>query len=78
VDYFQRPVKIEQFIDDPYYLGQTLRNDIYPKIKQRLIDLFDGEYAKVPRGGCIALDSIVYEEDSNCDVPRSDKSYKND
>jgi hypothetical protein len=51
--YFERPVKIKQFIEDPYYLGNTLGNDIYPKVKESLIELFDGNYFEVLLGGAI-------------------------
>lgn len=52
-EYFERPVKIKQFIEDPYYLGQTLGSGIYPKVKESLIELFDGNYFEVVLGGAI-------------------------
>lgn len=41
-DFKEVPVSIEQFISDPYYLGQTNRNGqaVYPYWRQMLKDLF--------------------------------------
>lgn len=52
-DYIEQPVRIEQFINDPYYLGKTLRGNIYPKLIDDLIDLFSGEYSEVLLAGSI-------------------------
>ena len=45
--YLQTPVGIQQFIEDDYYLGRVLRNNLFPRLKEDLIELFAGEYSEV-------------------------------
>jgi len=53
-DYLRTPVKIEQFIDDPYYMGGVLQGgNLFPQVRQDLIDLFDGEWSEVVLAGAI-------------------------
>lgn len=52
-DYIYPPVKIEQFINDPYFLGKILRNNVFPKVIDDLTDLFDGDYSEVLLAGSI-------------------------
>lgn len=42
-DFKEMPVSIEQFISDPYYLGETTKNGamVYPFWKQTLTDIFN-------------------------------------
>ena len=37
--YRWKPVSVEQFIDDPYYLGQSTQT-LYPGVRQAIVDLF--------------------------------------
>ncbi len=52
--YHTRPVSMRQFIEDPYYLGESC-STIYPQIKQDLIDLFDRPYRECVITGSIGI-----------------------
>lgn len=39
--YKHTPVSMEEFLDDPYYLGETTKT-LYPRLRKDLIDLFSG------------------------------------
>jgi hypothetical protein len=58
-DYLRMPVRIEQFVEDPKYLGSVLRGNIYPKILDDLIELFDGNYSEVLLGGSIGWGKTI-------------------
>jgi intein/homing endonuclease len=58
VEYKRTPVSMEQFVKDPYYLGNTCEN-IYPVLMKDLEDLFSGGYHEAVWTGCIDLDSLV-------------------
>jgi hypothetical protein len=45
VEYLWPPVKVEQFADEPHYLGRILRGNIFPKILESPVELFDGSYS---------------------------------
>jgi hypothetical protein len=50
---YQRPlVPIQQFIEDPYYLGDSMMT-LYPALKQDIIDLFAAPYREVVLTGSI-------------------------
>jgi len=53
VDYFWRPVDMRTFVEDPKYLGSVLRGNIYGKVLDDLIELFDGDYSEVLLTGAI-------------------------
>jgi len=38
--WLRKPVSVEQFLDDPYYMGGTSQT-LYPRIKQDLIEMFE-------------------------------------
>ncbi|MEW6613924.1 MAG: hypothetical protein AB1401_00410 [Thermodesulfobacteriota bacterium] len=52
IKYIERPVDIETFVTEPYYLG-THGVDLYPKLKDDLIELFEGKYNIVILSGSI-------------------------
>lgn len=51
-EYKTPPVDIRTFIKDPYYLGHTCDN-IYPKLEEDLVELFDGNYIEAIWTGAI-------------------------
>jgi hypothetical protein len=62
LDYLYPPVKIQQFIEDPYYLGSILHCNIFPKLMDDLIELFDGSYSEVLLMGAIGWGKSVMAE----------------
>ena len=68
--YHTKPVSMEQFIEDPYYLGESCTT-IYPEVKRDLISLFDRPYREAVFTGSIgfgktysssiAICRIIYE-----------------
>lgn len=52
--YHTTPVSMEQFIEDPYYLGESCET-LYPQLRQDLIDLFDYPYREVVLTGGIGV-----------------------
>jgi hypothetical protein len=52
VEYKTPPVDIETFVKDPYYLGHSCDN-IYPKLLEDLIELFDGGYQEMVLTGSV-------------------------
>ena len=52
--YHTIPVTMEQFIDDPYFLGESC-STIYPAIKEDLIDMFERPYREVILTGSIGV-----------------------
>jgi hypothetical protein len=52
--YHTLPVTMEQFIDDPYFLGESC-STIYPAIKEDLIDMFERPYREVILTGSIGV-----------------------
>jgi hypothetical protein len=52
-NYEREPVSISTFIREPYYLGTLLRGNIFPKIEDDLVELFEGEYSEVLLKGAI-------------------------
>ena len=56
---YARPlVSIEQFVRDPYYLGETCSN-LYPVLMEDLKEVFRGGYREVVLTGCIELNAII-------------------
>lgn len=51
-EYKQQPVSIEQFVRDPYFLGNTCEN-IYPQLLKDLNELFSGGYQEAIFTGSI-------------------------
>jgi len=68
--YHTQPVSMEQFLEDPYYLGESC-STLYPELRKDLIDLFDYPYREVVLTGgigvgktfvlSIALCRVLYE-----------------
>lgn len=52
VSYRVRPVSIETFIEDEFYLGPVIKT-IYPKWKEEIKNIFNGSYEEVILGGSI-------------------------
>ena len=52
--YHTLPVTMEQFIDDPYFLGESC-STIYPAIKEDLINMFERPYREVILTGSIGV-----------------------
>lgn len=68
--YHTEPVSMEQFLDDPYYLGESC-DTLYPELRKDLIELFSRPHrefvttgsigAGKTHGGSIAICRILYE-----------------
>jgi len=56
-----RPVDIETFVMDPYYLGKTC-DVLYPKLKEDMKELFSGNYGEAVLTGCVDLDASIVAE----------------
>jgi len=53
--YKRKPVSMEQFLDDDYYLGRTTQN-LYPELRKNLIEIVDnGPYRQVILTGAIGF-----------------------
>lgn len=61
-DYLWPPVSVEQFVQDKRYLGNILHGNIYPKILEDLIELFEGQYTEVLLTGSIGWGKSVFAE----------------
>jgi hypothetical protein len=53
IDYRETPVGIREFVNHPYFLGQSLGSALFPVILDDLEELFDGEYSEVLLAGGI-------------------------
>jgi hypothetical protein len=53
VDYEREPVSVRRFIYDPEYLGQSLKDHIWPALVDDLVEIFEGDYSEVVLGGGI-------------------------
>jgi hypothetical protein len=62
IDYLWQPVGILQFIEDPEYLGKILHGNIFPKIRDDLVDLFGGNYSEVLLMGALGWGKSVFAE----------------
>jgi len=68
VDWVERPVDMETFLRDPYYLG--ILDSLYPRLVDDLLELFDpgNEYylvllsGSIGWGKCLAGDSLVWTD----------------
>lgn len=64
--YREVPVSMEQFLDDPYYLGEACAS-IYPAIREDMIQLFERPYREflstggIGVGKCVSGDSEIYD-----------------
>jgi hypothetical protein len=52
VDYRVRPVSVDRFLHDEYYIGHIGRT-LYPQLKKDLEELFEGDYHEGALGGSI-------------------------
>lgn len=59
VEYVRRPVDIETFLSDPYYLGET-GSSLWPRLRQDMIELFEGDYHEAILGGCVGVGARVF------------------
>jgi hypothetical protein len=60
VDYAEKPVDMETFLREDYYLG--IMDHLYPKIADDLIELFSGDYYLVLMGGAIGYGKSTFAE----------------
>lgn len=51
-EYKKRPVNIETFLTDPYFLGES-GNSLWPRLRADMIELFEGDYYEGALGGAI-------------------------
>lgn len=61
------PVDIETFVKDPYYLGLTCEN-IYPKLLDDLVELFEGGYSEAVLTGSIGWGKTFYASIGVCRI----------
>jgi hypothetical protein len=66
LDYLWEPASVRQFIEDDYYLGKMLRGNIFPKILDDLVDLFQGRYSEALLMGAIGWGKSVFAEVGIC------------
>ena len=65
-EYIRKPVDIETFVKDPYYLGKT-SDMLYPKLMGDMVELFSGGYGEcimtgsIGFGKCLGLNSFFTE-----------------
>lgn len=52
IEYEEEPVSPRQFFTDPYYIGDVAQN-IYPQVREDLIEIFEGGYHEVILGGSL-------------------------
>jgi len=52
--YHTQPVTMEQFIEDPYYLGESC-STLYPELRKDMIDLFEFPYREFVTTGAIGV-----------------------
>lgn len=65
VEYKHRPVDIETFVKDDYFLGKTCDN-LRPKLLDDLKEMFEsGYYNEIIYTGCVELDAIVQGADGS-------------
>ena len=62
VDYLWQPVSIQTFIQDDYYLGKILRGNLFPRILEDLVELFEGRYSEVLLMGSIGWGKSIMAE----------------
>ena len=60
--YHTPPVSMQQFLEDPYYLGESTTT-LYPALRAVLVRMFEHPYREVLLAGSIGLDSLVQEAD---------------
>ena len=65
--YHTQPVTMEQFIEDPYYLGESC-STLYPELRKDLITLFDHPYREVVFTGSIGTGKTFMLSISVCRV----------
>lgn len=54
-----KPVSMEQFLEDPFYLGESCRT-LYPKLKKDLITLFSNNYNEVVLTGSLGYGKTTF------------------
>lgn len=65
--YAYDPVSIEQFIEDPYYIGESC-DTLYPALKKDIIDLFSRPYQEVLFTGSIGYGKTFLAKIAICRV----------
>jgi len=58
------PIPIAQWVNDEYYLGETART-LWPKLKEDMIEFFEGDYAECILTGCVDKQALVQCSDGS-------------
>lgn len=66
-DWKTTPVDIETFVKDPYFLGESCAG-MYPKLLEKMIELFAGEYFEAFLGGAIGFGKTFFASTGLCRV----------
>lgn len=71
LEWVRSPVSIQEFVQNPYYLGNTCDN-LYPKLLEDLTTLFEGDYGEciftgaIGWGKCVGADTEVFDAATGC------------
>ena len=60
INYKTKPVDVVTFVQDQYYLGETLRGNLYPILLDDLQELFAGDYVEVLLKGGIGYGKTTF------------------
>ena len=60
INYKTKPVDVVTFVQDKYYLGETLRGNLYPILLDDLQELFAGDYVEVLLKGGIGYGKTTF------------------
>jgi len=65
--YHTNPVSMEQFIDDPYYLGDSMTT-LFPELRKVLIEMFNAPYREVLLAGSIGYGKTYLASVAMCRI----------
>jgi len=80
--YHTPPVSMQQFLEDPYYLGESTTT-LYPELRGVLLDMFAAPYREVLLAGsigygkCVDGDTELYDPVAGCRVTVREASLGN-
>ena len=63
-EYLRPMVDIRTFVKDPYYLGATCDN-LYPRLLDDMVELFEGGYKEAVLTGCVSHDTIIQSDNGS-------------
>lgn len=66
-DWTSTPVDIETFIRDPYFMGESC-NTMYPKLVDKMVELFSGEYYEAFLSGSIGWGKTFFASVGLCRI----------